>query len=57
LRSWLPIRTMVAMTLPSHLSVHLAAEHRRDLQAVSEQRRPLLRLTRSARRHRRAPRA
>jgi hypothetical protein len=44
---------MVPMHLPTHLGVQLAAEHRRDLEAVSERRRPLL-LTRSVRRRRRA---
>jgi hypothetical protein len=45
---------MDAMHLPTHLGVQLAAEHRRDLEAVSARRRPLLLLTRSARRRRRA---
>jgi hypothetical protein len=45
---------MVPMHLPTHLGVQLAAEHRRDLEAVSERRRPLLLLTRSVRRRRRA---
>jgi hypothetical protein len=45
---------MDAMHLPTHLGVQLAAEHRRDLAAVSARRRPLLLLTRSVRRHRRA---
>jgi hypothetical protein len=56
LYSWLAIRTMVAMHLPSHLGVQLAAEHRRDLEAVSERRR-LLVLTRGARPFLRARRA
>jgi hypothetical protein len=44
---------MEPMHLPTHLGVQLAAEHRRDLEAVSARRRSLLPL-RSARRRRRA---
>jgi hypothetical protein len=47
---------MVAMHLPSHLGVQLAAEHQRDLEAVSQRRRQLS-LLRSARPPRRARRA
>ena len=41
---------MVGMHLPTHLGVQLAAEHQRDLEAVSHRRR-LLVLTRGARPH------
>jgi hypothetical protein len=47
---------MVGMSLPSHLGIQLAAEHQRDLEAVSERRRQLL-LVRRARPSRRARRA
>jgi hypothetical protein len=48
---------MIAMSLPNHLGVLLAAEHRRDLEAVSARRRLLSLRAFGARRTRRAPRA